>query len=313
MQTLTPSFEYTDEERRELRWGVAGVAFVVVVLAICAAIYLIPLGKTTYTALLAEAESVQTGDDVRVAGISVGSVKGIELLPDGVRMRFTVARDVFVGDASRLEVRMLTAVGGHYIALLPGGSKPLGARPIPAERVTLPYSLMRVFDDAAAPLAQIDGDTLRRTVTALRQSLSDHPDSVRQLGDALNTLVGLLDRQRADVATALATADEYLRTIDSAKSTLGRLIRHIDGVENILIGKRDEINAALPLTIRLLSRIAALEPAYRTTLQPLADELARAMPDLQRLGEHLNQVITTLGDLTDRSAGLCVPLPGKGC
>ncbi|WP_225724636.1 MULTISPECIES: MlaD family protein [unclassified Nocardia] len=333
MSTLTSGFtrHLRGDSGREVRWGVLGVLAVVALLVVCGVLYVLPLGKSSYTALLSEAGSVKVGDEVRVAGITVGSVTGLELLPDQVRMRFTVDHQVFVGDASTLDIRMLTAVGGHYLAMTPSGSKPLGAQPIPADRVRLPYSLMRTFQDAAAPVEQVDGDALRRNLAAVRRSLADNPDSIRRLSDAMDTVVGIFDKQRTDIAAALSAADEYLSTIDAGKSAIGGLIRHIGSVETILIDKRDEINAAVPLTIRFVSRIAALEPGYRTSLQPLVDEFARALPELQRLGQRLDEMITTVDGLTthlrqvaaqqgvtiDQSATtlstICVPLPGKGC
>ncbi|SUD47700.1 virulence factor Mce family protein [Nocardia otitidiscaviarum] len=320
-----------DAAGREVRWGIAGAVVLVVALAASAALYVLPVGRTTYTALLSEAGAVRVGDDVRVAGITVGAVTAVDLLADEVRMRFTVDDEVPVGDASSLEIRMLTAVGGHYVALSPAGSTPLGTAAIPADRVRLPYSLMRVFQDATTPLERVDGGVVRENLTALESALSGHPDSLRRIGDTVLVMTDLLDRQRADIDAALTVASEYLGTIDAAKSTVAQLFRHINAVETILIDKRDEINAALPLTTRLLSRVAALEPAYRTTLQPLADEFARALPALRQLGQRLDQMIGTVGNLTDRLTQLaarngvtvdqsgivltpvCVPLPGKEC
>ncbi|WP_067568752.1 MlaD family protein [Nocardia acidivorans] len=331
MQALTRLFvqqsgggSAQDEEQRELRWGVFGALSVVALLIVCGVIYALPLGTRTYTALLSEAGSVRVGDDVRVAGIPVGSVTSIELLPDEARMRFDLADEVFVGADTTLEVRMLTAVGGNYVAVLPAGVKPLGKQVIPANRVRLPYSLMQVFQDAATPLHQVNGDVLQRNLAVLQKSLSDNPDSIRRLSDALSTVVGILDQQRTDIAATLTMAEEYLNAVGSAKTTIGRLMGRIGGVEKILIGKRDEINAAVPLTIQLLSRVAALEPTYRNNLQPLVDEFAKALPDLQKLGEHLNGMVATIGDLSARigqhgvsvdqsAATVCIPLPGKGC
>ncbi|WP_280357971.1 MlaD family protein [Nocardia otitidiscaviarum] len=329
-RVMKPSARRRDDSADELRWGIAGAVGVAILLVVCGVFYALPLGKSTYTALLEEAGSVRVGDEVRVAGIPVGAVTDLELLPDAVRMRFTVADDIVVGDATGLEIRMLTAVGGHYVAMIPAGSKPLGKQVIPADRVRLPYNLMRTFQDAATPLARIDGDVLRDNLTALQRSLSENPDSVRRVTAALTTTVDILDRQRDDIAATLTVATEYLTTIDGATSTIGVFLRRIGAVETILIDKRDEINAAVPLTVRFLSRIAALEPAYRATLQPLVHEFAAALPELQRLGQRLDEMIGTIGDLSSRLADLapegvvvdqsavvlapiCVPLPGKGC
>ena len=43
---------------------------------------------------------------------------------------------------------MLTVVGGYYVSILSLGDKPLGAKPIPLERVRMPYNLMRTLADA---------------------------------------------------------------------------------------------------------------------------------------------------------------------
>ncbi|MEU0876863.1 MlaD family protein [Nocardia brasiliensis] len=324
---FTRLFRGGDERMDEIRWGVAGVLAVTVLLTVCAVCYLLPRGKTTYSALLTEAGTVKVGDDIRVAGIPVGAVTAVELLPDQVRMRFTVDDGVAVGDVSSLEIRMLTAVGGHYVALLPAGAKPLGDNVIPPERVRLPYSLMRTFQDAATPLDRVDATVLRRNLAAVEQSLSDSPDALHRLNSALTTLVGTFEQQRGDVAAALGAAEEYLGTLDGATSTIGTLIRRIGAVENILIERRDEINAAVPLTVRLLARIAALEPSYRSTLQPLVDELARTVPIMRDLGLRLGDMLAAVDGLStraaalaggdeiilDRSATVCVPLPDRGC
>ncbi|MGY2062732.1 MlaD family protein, partial [Nocardia gipuzkoensis] len=106
-----------EKRRREIRLGIAGVVLVAILAVGAGVLYVAPIGKKTYTADLAEAQSVKAGDDIRVAGISVGKVKSLELQPDRVIMRFTVDSKVFVGDQSTLDVRMLTVVGGNYVAL----------------------------------------------------------------------------------------------------------------------------------------------------------------------------------------------------
>ncbi|MBF6209646.1 MCE family protein [Nocardia puris] len=335
MQAMTGRFQWhrsrfparwwavSTPDRRELRSGLLGGLAVAALLALCAAVYILPWGKTTYTALLPDAGAIRVGDDVRIAGIPVGEVTALRMDDEHVRMSFTVDDGTTLGDASSLEVRMLTAIGGHYVAVLPAGDAPLGDGAIPPERIRLPYSLIRVFQDAQAPVADLDASALRRSLTTLSGALGDNPDGLRRVLDAASALTEVLNRQREDVTAALAMADEYIGMLDSAKSVIGRLVARIGEVETILIDKRDEINAALPLTIRLLSRIAALEPAYRGTLQPLVEELAAAMPDLQELGRRLDVSIVGLHDLGLRvarfadqvadPAGICVPVAGRGC
>ncbi|NUS93647.1 MAG: hypothetical protein HOQ36_14790, partial [Nocardia sp.] len=64
----------TDEptkQRTQLRLGVIGVCALAALAVAVAALYVVPLGKRTYTAELSEAQSVKPGDDIRLAGVPV--------------------------------------------------------------------------------------------------------------------------------------------------------------------------------------------------------------------------------------------------
>lgn len=316
---------------RELRYGLYGAVALALLLVATAAFYLLPIGKSTYTADLAEARSVRAGDEIRVAGITVGSVKSLELLPDRVRMTFTVNDSVTLGDRTTLEVRMLTVVGGHYIAAFPAGDQPLRDRTIPVDRVRLPYSLIRTLQDASTPIQQVDGDTVRKNFDALQDSLSGNPDALRRMGDAMQGLVTLVNRQNTDVSRALTVMDEYLTAVNGNRSLLGTFIRKIGSLETDGLAKKTEIAESLSITAALLNRIAGIEPAWHTELEPLADQLEQAVPQLEDLGRRFDQALNSLGEIKARlqaaagpgvtvdqsditvSAPVCIPLPGREC
>ncbi|GAB2551268.1 MlaD family protein [Nocardia heshunensis] len=314
---------------RDLRLGLYGAAALVMLLIAVGALYALPIGKTTYTADLTEGRSVQAGDEIRIAGVHVGSVKSLRLLPDRVRMTFTVSDNVVLGDQTTLEVRMLTVVGGHYVAAFPAGDKPLGKSVISPDRVRLPYSLIRTLQDAATPIAQVDGDTLRKNLAALEGSLDGSPDALRRIGNATQTFVGILDRQNAEVSRALTVTDEFLTAIDKNKSLLGTFVRKIGLLETEGLGQAAAIKEALQVAGELLARIAGLEPTWRTQLEPLVDKLLAALPQLKDLGARLDSLVATLtglqlrlkqdvtpasGIVVDQSAvTVCVPVPGRGC
>lgn len=320
--------------RRELRLGLIGAATVVLVLAACGVLYAMPPGKVEYGADLSEAGSIRPGEDIRVAGINVGTVKSLELHDDRVHMVFTVAADVFVGDQSTLDIRMLTIAGGHFVALVPAGSKPLGKKAIAKDRVRLPYTLGQAFQDAVTPVREVDGAVLRHNVGELRTALVESPDGLRQLGRAVDSIVDLLDTQNSDVSRALAVSQEYLSRISENTALYGQLNRKLSMTTDVLVDKRAELRVSLNLLARLLSRLAAAEPAYNNTIKPMMDQLAQVIPELERLTGRLDQVIASVqsiggqlrqiagapgGPTVDQSQAavsapaLCVPVPGRAC
>ncbi|RJO79452.1 MCE family protein [Nocardia panacis] len=323
------------KRRREIRLGIVGAVLVVLGLTAAAVVYVVPFGKKTYTAELSEAQSVRSGDDVRLAGVSVGSVKSLDLKPDRVLMTFTVDSDVFLGDQTSLDVRMLTIVGGHYVALFPAGTKPLGRKAIPPDRVRLPYSLIQTFQDATAPIAATDGATLRKNLAALDDSLTKAPESLRTTLDTLDRYVDAINRQRTQVSNALSVADEYIALYNGAKTDLGRLMDNANLLETVLLDKRAEMREAVGLLSSVVQRVAALAPAWDAKLKPLAQQLAGQLPRLDDLGQQLESLVGSVHGLQDKlrqwvipdggvvidqsaqtvpaPAGVCVPLPGKAC
>ncbi|WP_280329484.1 MCE family protein [Nocardia wallacei] len=325
-----------DARGSELRWGIAGVIAVVLLVIAIGAVYV--TGTTPekeYSAELAQAGSIRTGDDVRVAGIPVGKVKSLTLLPDRVRMTFTVDNKVFVGDQTTLGIRMLTVVGGYYLAVQPAGTRPLGSATIPRERVTLPYNLTQVFQDAVRPVQEIDGNVLRETLSSLSTAVDGGPDSFRAALRAVDDLTAIMNRQHADISRTLALADEYLTALRQNSDVLVRLIYALAGMEDVIRNNKTEISEALADLGTVLHGLTPLGRAWDTKLkeraQPLADE---AIPKLRELGSRLGTLLDAVRDLeqrllpllpggggvtVDQSAAtislpsVCVPVPGGGC
>ncbi|MFB8282139.1 MlaD family protein [Nocardia colli] len=298
-----------ERKRREIRLGIVGVVLVAILAIAAGVLYVVPFGKKTYTAELSEAQSVQSGDDIRVAGVSVGTVKSLELKPDRVIMRFTVDSSVFVGDQSTLDVRMLTIVGGNYVALFPSGAKPLGDKHIPADRVRLPYSLVQSFQDAAEPLRKIDGDTLRRNLAALGTSVAQAPDTLRTTLDSLNSFVDDLNRQHVMISKAIANADEYVTMYDGAKGSLGRLVQATNLLEDLVLDKRAELAEGIRLLRAVISKAAAIAPTYaeiKPKLQPLFD----AVPRMEELLGRLDPVVGSVQDIQQKLSNLAIPDDG---
>ncbi|MGW5575193.1 MlaD family protein [Nocardia thailandica] len=317
--------------RRELLTGAAGIAALVVVLVAVGVIYVVPFGKHSYSARLPEAQSVRVGDDVRLAGVPVGEVTGLTLTDHDVEMTFTVDTDVFVGAETTLDVRMLTIIGGHYVALVPAGTEPL-KRPIPADRVRLPYNLARAFQDAVEPLRTIDGAQLGADLDALGKTVAVSPDGVREAVTGIGKFVAALDAQRVEVSKALSIADEQLGAVREARGELGRLVEKVALLETVLENKEHEVRTAVEQLDRVISRLGAVQPSWEGTLAPLARKLAEAVPELTALGDRLQPVIDAVYDLAqrltamipdpnaveiDQSAAtvgpLCIPVPGRTC
>ncbi|WP_024803555.1 MlaD family protein [Nocardia sp. BMG51109] len=326
----------TDSRTAELRWGIAGLCAVVLLIIAIGAVYVTgTTAEQEYSADLAQAGTIRTGDDVRVAGIPVGKVTSLTLLPDRVRMTFTVEDKVFVGNQTALDIRMLTVVGGYYLAVQPAGTQPLGSAVVPQERVTLPYNLTQVFQDAIQPVREIDGDVLRQNLSTLATSIDGSPESFRAAVGAVGDLTGVMDRQNADISRTLAMADEYLTAMKLNSDVLVRLVTALGGMESVINNYRTEISEALDDLAVVLHKLTPFGRAWDETLKERARPLAdQAIPQLRELGTRMGTLLDAIRGLeqrllplmpdgsgvqvdqsgaTVRLPGVCVPVPGGGC
>ncbi|AAV94311.1 outer membrane lipid asymmetry maintenance protein MlaD [Ruegeria pomeroyi] len=69
-------------------------------------------------------EGVTVGTDVRLAGVKIGTVTGVDLNPESYRAdtRFTVSEGIQIPDDSAAVISSEGLLGGNFLEIMPGGS-----------------------------------------------------------------------------------------------------------------------------------------------------------------------------------------------
>lgn len=82
------------------------------------------------TASFRSLEGVTVGTDVRLAGVKIGTVTGVELNPETFRAdtSFTVRDGIVIPDDSSVVISSEGLLGGNFVEIMPGGS-PLNLEP----------------------------------------------------------------------------------------------------------------------------------------------------------------------------------------
>src|SRR3954454_815789 len=102
-------------------------------------------GGTVYRAQFSEAAGLKPDDPVRVAGVKVRQVEGLQLEDGAVTVEFRV-EDAFVGARSEAAIKTETVLGAKYVALVPRGEQELDPdQAIPLERTASPYDVVEAF------------------------------------------------------------------------------------------------------------------------------------------------------------------------
>ncbi|MFI9404725.1 MlaD family protein [Nocardia sp. NPDC052316] len=321
------------ESWSQMRWGIAGVLVSVLGLLAAAVLYVVPFGEQSYTADFRNSGGARTGDEVRIAGIKVGQVRSVELVGDHVEVRFGVDREVRVGDASSVAVKMLTPIGGHYLSLAPQGERALGGKHIPPERTTTPFELTDIIDVATPVLSQVDGTTLRSTIAEVNAALAGQPDAVRSIIGNFNDLTGVLAERSTQLDSAVRVSDEYIGAIATDRAVLADFVRELGGVAVVLGQRRGEVVQVFELLKRFFAVLHRPVMAYGDSIEPSVAEFEQLFNKLVQDPGRLDTVIAGIKDFIgkisamlgvdgvtiDQSASvirgpaLCIPFEGRAC
>ena len=185
-----------------------------------------------YKAVFSDATGVVKGDDVRIAGVKVGSVEDIEIHDKNKALvTFTVDTDSQVSASTNAAIRYRNLVGQRYIALTPGVGSP---------------SILR--DGATIPLSQtqpaLDLTVLFNGFKPLFEALS--PEDVNKLS---YEIVTVFQGEGGTLESLLAHTASVTSTLASRDQVIGELIDNLNKVM-VTFGDRDEQLSDLIVRLR---------------------------------------------------------------
>lgn len=187
----------------------------------------------TYKAVFTDATGVVNGDDIRVAGVKVGTVKNVKIVSrDKAEVTFSVRNATTVTRSSTATIRYRNLVGQRYISLTQGvgdssrqptdqtipedrtqpaldltvlfnGFKPLFAALSPADVNKLSYEIIQIFQGEGGNL-----ENLLRATGSITNTLADRDELIGDVIDNLNVVletVGDRDQELSDLITQLRT------------------------------------------------------------------------------------------------------------
>jgi phospholipid/cholesterol/gamma-HCH transport system substrate-binding protein len=316
--------------RSPVTWGVGAMAFALVVALAVAYVYYNAPGTSKIVSFYTDdANAVRTGDEVRMAGIKVGTVTDLKLEPSQVLVTAKIDDDAFVGDQSQVDVRMLTVVGGFYVNLASMGNTPLGNQVIPLTRVTMPYSLVRALTDTTKITQNVNTTPVNESLNQISQGLSGtNAQVVSTVIDAGNALMSTVDRQRGQVTNILNLSDDYIRALSNYRDKFAQLVRKVSILTQTLV----IYNKGFSQTLEGLGDVAM-------ALKPLGDfYVGHELEFVERVREFLTRgrvfvenngltirALKRVQNLFDRvldaqnadpgllATDLCVPVPGSAC
>jgi phospholipid/cholesterol/gamma-HCH transport system substrate-binding protein len=289
---------------RERRPGPIGVIGTVALLAITALVYFWPelpgINGSTYEAEFSEAAGLRTDDEVRVAGIKVGEVTGVELDSDNEGDRVLVTfrvEDTWVGDHTTAAIKIKTLLGRKFLALHPTGDHEQDPDVrIGLDRTVTPYDVTQAFEGLADTAGAIDTAQLADSFRTISDTFADSPAHVRSALDGLTSLSRTISSRDDQLAELLSNTRRITSTLAGTNDEFDKLLDDGELLLTELAGRRDAIHDLLTGTTDLAKQLSGL-------VADNSEQLDGALTQL----ETVTDVLTRYGAQLDRSLQLAGP------
>jgi phospholipid/cholesterol/gamma-HCH transport system substrate-binding protein len=250
-------------------------------------------GSKQYKAVFSDATGVVKGDDIRVAGVKVGNVEGVEIV-DRTRalVTFKVVDDQRLTEATNATIRYRNLVGQRYIALTEG----VGGSSVLAEDDTIPLArtrpaldltvLFNGFKPLFAALSPADVNKLSYEIITVFQgeggtleSLLSHTASVTTTLASRDQVIGELITNLNEVMVTIGNRDKQLSDL------LVKLRQFVSGLSSdrqAILGSLDSISALAVETSDLVTGVRPALTTDVTQLRRVAGNLDRNKAEIDR-------------------------------
>jgi phospholipid/cholesterol/gamma-HCH transport system substrate-binding protein len=229
----------------------------------------ITFGSThTYQAVFTDATDLIKGDDVRIAGVKVGSVENVSIQDrTEALVQFTVQSGTALTQSTRAEIRYQNLVGQRYVALtneigstgvLPPGStipvsrtqpaldltvlfngfKPLFQALSPADVNELSYEIIQVFQGQGGTLNGMLAHT-----ASITQTLADRDRVIGQLITNLNSVLAHVGRRNTQLNQLITTFRDF---VGGLRHDRGAILGSLDQISNLSVQTADLVSGIRP-------------------------------------------------------------------
>lgn len=209
----------------------------------------------TYTAYFEKATAIYPGDEVRVAGVKVGSITSIE--PDGAQARMTLSVDRSVpvpADAGAVIVAQ-NLISARYVQLTPayestgpimadGAEIPLQRTGIPVEWDDVKSQLDRLATELG-PNGDVADTSVSRFIDSTANAMAGNGHKLRETLSQLAGVGRILADGSGNIVDIIKNLSTFIGTLRDSNEQIVQFQDRLATLTSVLDGSRSDLDAAL--------------------------------------------------------------------
>ena len=296
MRTLQPS--------NRVRIGILGTTVLVLIVAVGQSFTSAPMlfATPSYYGQFTDTGQLNKGDKVRITGVEVGKVEGLEIDGDHVVIKFSLGSNT-IGTESRLAIKTDTVLGKKVLEIEPRGTDTL--RPnglLPLGQSTTPYQIYDAAFDVTKAAAGWNIDTVKQSLNVLSQTINQTYSHLSPALDGLTKFSDAIGKRDEAITHLLAQANKVASVLGDRSEQINRLLVNA----KTLLAAFNERGQAIDGLLRNISAFSAqvqgfindnpnLNPVLEQ-LRSISDVLVARKEDLAQSLKYVGQFAASLGE-----------------
>lgn len=292
--------------RRTLTRGTAGVLILVLLAATVHLVRSHFFTARTITADFTTATAIYPGDEVRVAGVKVGTIASIDAYPTFTRMTLSVDRDVPIPADVKAVVVAQNLISARYVQLTPpykftgpqladGAQIPLDHTAVPVEWDEVKTQLTRLATELG-PRDGAQSTAAARFIDSAANAMSDNGDKLRETLAQLSGVGRILADGSGDISGTIKNLQTFISTLRDSSTQIVQFQGRLATLTSVLDGSRSDLDDALT---NVSDVVGEVERFVRTNRDRTTEQLqrltnvTRTVVDQQRALEQILHVAPT--------------------
>ena len=274
----------------------AGLAVVLAGLIVAGAIFVVRdtvLKPKTISAYFPTATAIYPGDEVRVSGVKVGSIKSIQPQGTRVKMVMNVDRDVPIPADAKAVIVAANLVAARYVQLTPAyrssGPTMGDGAVIPIERTAVPVEWDEVKDQLTrlatdlGPSSQVSTTSVARFIDSAANALDGNGDKLRQTLAQLSGVSRVLANGSGNIVDIIKNLQTFVTALRDSNTQIVQFQDRFATLTSVLNDNRSDLDAAL---VNLSTAVGEVQRFIAETRDKTGEQIQRLADVTQNLADH---------------------------
>jgi phospholipid/cholesterol/gamma-HCH transport system substrate-binding protein len=249
------------------------------------------------SAVFSDASGVFKGDDVKIAGVDVGSVTGTEIENGKAVVHFDVDNDVKLTTDSIVAIRWRNVLGLRFLYLYPGsgaGRELHAGDVVPITHTQDAGDIGQFLNELGPILQAINPNEANAFLDSVNQALGGSEMAIRALLDNAAVLSSSLGSKDKEIGALVQNSAKVMAAYASQSQNLGAILDDLNALGGKLSGINGQIDSLIVNFADVQQQLDRLIVRNRGNIDATLSDLRSVTGTLAANRRNLSQVLCSL-------------------